>query len=110
MPARYDNDGTVNEGTALETAGTQLFSETERQWPEAQDWTRDEIASLSIWFRGYRPYMGYFLENPAGTYTIRGTGEDIWGFIDQCHFAYKEISGSTSIIAKLESLENTDPF
>jgi regulation of enolase protein 1 (concanavalin A-like superfamily) len=110
MPLYYDNDGTVNEGTALEKTGTLFYSEAERQWTDAQDWTIDEIETLSIWFMGQRPYMGYFSEDPAGTYALRGAGEDIYGFEDQFHFAYKELTGAVKIIAKVESLDNTDPF
>ncbi len=110
MPLYYDNDGTVNEGTALEKTGTLFYSEAERQWVDAQDWTIDELETLSIWFMGQRPYMGYFLEDPAETYTLRGAGEDIYGFEDQFHFAYKELTDSVKIIAKVESLDNADPF
>jgi len=110
MPLYYDNDGTVNEGTALETTGTLFYSEADRQWADAQDWTMDDIETLSLWFKGHRPYMGYFLEEPVGTYTIRGAGEDIYGFEDQFHFVYKELTGSVKITAKVESLDNTDPF
>ena len=110
MPLYYDNDGTVNEGTSLEKTGTLFYSETERQWTDTQDWTIDELETLSIWFMGQRPYMGYFLEDPAGTYTLKGAGEDIYGFEDQFHFAYKELTGAVKIIAKVESLDNTDPF
>ena len=40
MYMHYDNDGTVNEGTAYQKTGTLLYSEAERQWADAQDWTR----------------------------------------------------------------------
>ena len=110
MPLYYDNDGTVNEGTNLETIGTSFYSEAELQWTDVQDWTIDDIETLSLWFMGHRPYMGYFLEEPAGTYTIRGAGEDIYNFDDQFHFVYKELTGGVEIIAKIESLDNTDPF
>lgn len=110
MPLHYDNDGTVNEGTTLETTGTSLYSEADLQLTDITDWTIDDINTLSLWFKGHRPYMGYFLEEPAGTYTVKGSGEDIYYFEDQFHFAYKEITGKVEIIAKIESLENTDPF
>jgi hypothetical protein len=38
------------------------------------------------------------------------SGEDIWGNSDQFHFAWKEHSGAASIIAKVESVENTHGF
>jgi len=106
MPLSYDNDGTINEGTNYQKTGTLLYSEVERKWSTAQDWTRENVESLSLWFRGYPAYVGSFVENPAGTYTIKSTGADIWGNADEFHFAYKEVaSGSCSIIAKVESME-----
>jgi hypothetical protein len=111
MPLRYDNDGTVNEGTTFETAGTLLYSEATRQWTSAQNWTMDGVESLSVWFKGNAAQVSSFVENPAGTYTINASGADIWGTIDQFHFVYKEItSGATTIIARIDSLENTDPY
>jgi hypothetical protein len=41
---------------------------------------------------------------------MTATGEDIWANSDQFHFAWKESSGATSIIAKVDSLENTHGF
>ncbi len=52
MYLHYDNDGTVNEGTDYEEIGTLLYSEAERQWAVAQDWTRRNVSSLTLWFRG----------------------------------------------------------
>jgi hypothetical protein len=106
MPLKYDNDGTVNEGTNYQKGGTLLYSEVERKWTAVQDWTRENVESLSLWFRGYPAYVGGFEEKPAGTYTIKSTGADIWGTSDEFHFAYKEVtSGACSIIVKVESLD-----
>jgi hypothetical protein len=107
MPLRYDNDGTVNEGTDYEKSGTLLYSEAQRQWHSPQNWTVEDVNSLSLRFRGYPAYVGAFVENPAGTYTIKSTGADIWGTDDEFHFAYKEIAtrATYTIIVKVESLE-----
>jgi hypothetical protein len=106
MPLSYDNDGTVNEDTDYQKAGTLLYSEVERRWSTAQDWTRENVESLSLWYRGYPAYVGAFVENPAGTYTITSTGTDIWANADEFHFAYKEVAtGACSIVAKVESFE-----
>ena len=111
MPLRYDNDGTVNEGTAFETSGTLLYSEAERQLTSTQNWTLDGVESLTVWFKGNAAQVSSFVENPAGTYTINASGADIWGTADEFHFAYKEItSGTATIIARVDSLENTDPY
>jgi hypothetical protein len=86
------------------------YSEAQRTFSPAQDWTREGIGVLSLWFRGHPAYVGSFVEAPAGTYTMAATGEDIWSTDDEFHFAYKELSGAAAIIAKVESLENTDPW
>ena len=107
MPLNYDNDGTVNEGTAIEKSGTSFYSETELQLAEAQDWTKDNLDSLSLSFIGRPAYSSSFMEEPAGTYTIEAAGADIWNTADEFHFAYKELASNQtiSIIAKVESLD-----
>jgi len=105
MPLSYDNDGTVNEGTDYEQSGVLTFSQVERRWETPQNWFED-VNSLSLWYMGYPPYRGGFVEAPAGTYTIKASGADIWRSADEFHFVYKEVSsGACSIIAKVESLE-----
>jgi regulation of enolase protein 1 (concanavalin A-like superfamily) len=39
---------------------------------------------------------------------MNGTGTDIWGTGDQCRFAYKQLKGNGTIIAKVESVTNTN--
>jgi hypothetical protein len=97
MPFFYDND--------------MKYSETERTLSGSEkDWTREGVEKLSLWFRGYPAYVGGFVEEPAGTYTLTGSGVDIWDNSDQFHFAFREFTGTGAIIAKVESLDNTDPF
>jgi hypothetical protein len=110
MPLYFDNDGTVNEGTALEQSGTSYYSETELQFPEAQDWTKDGLDCLSLWFKGRPAYSSNFTEGPAGTYTITAAGADIWNVADEFHFAYKELPSNQtiSIIAKVEILDSVN--
>ncbi|MBA7692313.1 hypothetical protein ES703_100880 [subsurface metagenome] len=98
MPYTFDNRGPAN------------YSEAQRSFNPAQDWTREGVEVLSLWFRGYPADVGSFVEAPAGTYTMTAAGEDIYGASDEFHFAYKELSGAAAIIAKVESVENTDPW
>ena len=86
------------------------YSEATKTLTETRDWTEQGLNTLSIWFKGHPVYMGSFVEGPTGTYTITGEGADIWNKSDQFHFAYKEISGECSIIAKVESVQDTDPW
>jgi regulation of enolase protein 1 (concanavalin A-like superfamily) len=109
MYMRYDNDGTVNEGTDYEQSGTLTFSEAERQWAEPQDWTAEGAESLTLWFRGVSASVGSF-RAVGPIYMMTAGGADIWGTSDQFHFAYKQFSGVGSITAKVVSVSNTDPW
>ncbi len=102
MYLRYDNDGTVNEGTNYEQTGTLLYSEAEREWTDAQDWTAKGATSLSLWFRGILASDGSFTEGPPITMTSRS--EDIVDEADSFHFAYKQLSGEGSITARVVSI------
>jgi hypothetical protein len=77
---------------------------------DQRDWTAEGVAELSLWFRGHPASSGSFVEGPLGTYTMTGSGADIWGQADEFHFAYKTLTGQGSIIAKLESLTDTDSW
>ncbi len=98
MPYFYNNSGTA------------AYSETECTFSPAQDWTRDGVEALSLWFRGNRAYVGGFVEAPPGTYTMTASGTDIWATADEFHFAFKQVTGASAIIAKVESVGHTDPW
>jgi hypothetical protein len=98
MPYYYNNIGAAT------------YSEAERAFSPAQDWTREGVGVLSLWFRGHPAYMGSFIEGPTGTYTMTAEGTDIWSNSDEFHFAWKELSGAGSIVAKVDSVSDTDPW
>lgn len=116
----FDADEHFVETTIIHSGGQSMpyyyennmkYSEAERSLiGPARDFTANDVVDLSLWFRGNRPYVGSFVEDPAGTYTMTGSGTDIWAESDEFHFAFKEINGASAIIAKVESLDNTDPF
>ncbi|MBW8898595.1 MAG: discoidin domain-containing protein [Massilia sp.] len=43
-----------------------------------------------------------------GIWTVKGGGAEMWGTNDSCHFAYKALTGDGAIIAKVESVQNTN--
>jgi hypothetical protein len=43
-----------------------------------------------------------------GKWTVKGGGAEMWGTADSCHFAYKALTGDGAIIAKVESVQNTN--
>jgi hypothetical protein len=93
MPFFYDNDMKYSEATMTLVPGN--------------DWTRQDVKILSLWYRGYPAYRSSFTEAPAGTFTIASSGADIWGTSDEFHFAYKQLAGPGSITAQVLSVENT---
>ncbi|MGB2866283.1 MAG: LamG-like jellyroll fold domain-containing protein, partial [Sedimentisphaerales bacterium] len=98
LPFNYDNN----------KQGYARYSETELALTSPRDWTIEGLAELSLWFRGYPASVGSFVEGPVGTYTMTGSGADIWGESDQFHYAFKVLTGPGSIVAKVESVSNTD--
>ena len=95
MPLIYDNAAGVTNSEAVLTLTA------------PRDWTRHGLANLSLWFRGYPASVGSFMEGPVGTYTMTGSGADIWGTADQFHFAFKTLTGAGTIIARINSVQNT---
>jgi hypothetical protein len=100
MPLSYDNN----------KQGYAKYSEIEFTLSALRDWTQQDVAELSLWFRGYPAVTGSFAEAPVGTYTMTATGEDIWNAADEFHFAFKMLSGAGSIVTKVLSVDNTDPW
>ena len=90
--------------------GTATYSEAELPFSPAQDWTREGVTELSLWFRGYSASVGSFAEGPVGTYTITASGADITGQADEFHYAYKMLTGIGSITARVMSVDDTDPW
>jgi len=102
MPLAYDNN----------KQGFAKYSEAEKTLTKARDWTEEGVANLSLWFRGYPASVGSFVEGPTGTYTMTGSGADIWAVngveADEFHFAYKMLSGAGTIVARIQSVDNTN--
>ncbi|PXY46460.1 family 16 glycosylhydrolase [Flavobacterium hydrophilum] len=46
----------------------------------------------------------------SGTFTIKGSGNDIWESSDQFQYVYQPITGDGEIIAKVNSLTNTNTY
>jgi PA14 domain/Bacterial Ig domain len=44
----------------------------------------------------------------AGTFTLTGSGGDIWGGADAFHFVHRTMSGDGEIVARVVSLQDTD--
>ncbi|MGB2862338.1 MAG: hypothetical protein WBC05_03345, partial [Sedimentisphaerales bacterium] len=90
--------------------GSSKYSEVEYTLADQRDWTEEGVANLSLWFRGNTASVGSFVEGPLGTYTMTGSGTDIWDTADEYHYAYKTLTGVGSIQAKVLSVDNTNAW
>lgn len=45
-----------------------------------------------------------------GTFTLEGAGNDIWGTNDQFLYVYRTLSGDGEIVARVNSISNTNPW
>ncbi len=102
MPIAFDNN----------KQGFAKYSEAEYTLPDQRDWTAEGVTELSLWFRGNPAAVGSFVEGPTGTYTVIGSGADIWAVngveADEFHFTYKMLSGAGSMVARVVSIQQTD--
>jgi hypothetical protein len=42
----------------------------------------------------------------SGTFTVRGSGADIWGTADEFHFVHRTLTGDGEIVARVASVQN----
>ncbi len=95
MPYFFDNSVGNSEATMTLTS--------------VRDWTKHGVKALSLWFQGYPISVGSFIEEPAGVYTVAArSAANISGDSDEFHFAFQELTGAGSIIAKVEWVNDAD--
>jgi len=95
MPLQYDN------------TASPFYSEAERTFASAQNWTVHGADTLVVCFQGVpQP----FAQLASGKIVLGAAGTDIWNAADEFRFAYKQLNGNGSIVAYVESVANTDPW
>lgn len=58
---------------------------------------------------GAVPFTGA-AQHSSGTFTVSGSGADVWGTADAFHFVYQPLSGDGSIQARVASVQQTDAW
>jgi regulation of enolase protein 1 (concanavalin A-like superfamily) len=94
LPMYYDNSG---------DHGKAKYSEIERIFGTAQDWDQGGANTLTLHVYG-TPQR--FVE-AADSILMSGAGADIWNTADEFRFAWKQLTGDGTIIARVDSLINT---
>jgi hypothetical protein len=97
MPLVYNNN----------KQGFLTYSEATMTLTSQRDWTLRGAEELSLWFRGYPATFSTFIEGPAGTYTMTARSDNIEDPADSFHFVYMQLSGTGSIVVKVESVTET---
>lgn len=64
-------------------------------------WLHQDVGAIGL--AGDATYLN-------GTYTVAGSGADIWNNTDGFHFAYQPWNGNAEIIAQVTTVGNTDPW
>jgi len=69
--------------------------------PASQSWLDADIGAVGM--------AGSFSQS-GGTYTVAGSGSDIWTTGDQFHYAWQNVSGDIDVIARVVSEQQTSSF
>jgi hypothetical protein len=93
MPLAYDN------------TKAPFFSEAERTFSPAQDWTGNGAEEMVVYFRGSAPA---FAETATGSIIMNAIGTDIWNNDDQFRFAYKSLTGDGTMVARVDAIANSN--
>ena len=46
----------------------------------------------------------------AGTWSVTGSGADVWGTADEFHYVYQSLTGDGTIVARVATLQNVDQW
>jgi len=94
MPLAYDNEAAP------------FYSEAELDL-NSQNWTANGADTLRLFVQGQAPA---FAEGADGSIAMSAIGADIWGTADEFRYAYKKLSGDGAMIARIDSLYDSDPW
>ena len=86
----------VSSHSAAELATATFDSIAVQSAPAAPVWQSQDVGATGVAGDG---------TEAGGTFTIRGSGADVWGAADAFHFVWQPVSGDRDIIARVASIE-----
>jgi hypothetical protein len=95
MPFEYNN------------VKTPYYSEAERTFSPAQDWTVHSATHLSLWLYGS---PAPFVQAANGDITMSAAGADIYNQTDEFRYVYKPLTGDGSITARVDRVDNLNDW
>jgi aryl-phospho-beta-D-glucosidase BglC (GH1 family) len=74
-------------------------------------WVSRDVGISRVW-SGDAGDVGFAgsTSTSGGTYSVSGSGIDIWGTADSFQYAYRAVLGDCTIIARVASVQNSDPW
>jgi len=69
--------------------------------PPPSPWTSQDVGTVSV--AGSAAYSG-------GTFTVRGSGADIWGSADAFQFVHEALTGDGTIVARVAAVDNVQAW
>jgi hypothetical protein len=106
----YAGRGIVHGGSramslSYDNTRSPFYSEAQREFAPAQDWTVGQVDTLSLWFKGD---VVSFVETAPGAFTMSAVGDDIWSNFDQFRYAHRQLAGDGAIVARVDSVGNSN--
>jgi regulation of enolase protein 1 (concanavalin A-like superfamily) len=98
----YDFYVTAVDGAGNESSDSNIITVTTNSGGGLPSpWSNQDVGTVSA--------SGSASES-SGTFTINGAGSDIWGSSDEFHYVYQSLSGDGSMVAQVQSVENTNSW
>lgn len=74
-------------------------------------WMDQDVGQAILW-SGDAADVGWpgSASSSGGSFTVTGSGIDIWNSVDSFHYAYRGIRGDCTNIVRVTGLQNTDPW
>ena len=67
--------------------------------PLASGWSNQDVGAVGI---------AGLAGSSGGTFTVYGSGGEIWGSTDELQYVYQQVSGDVTITARVASVQNTN--
>jgi regulation of enolase protein 1 (concanavalin A-like superfamily) len=90
---------TITDGTISKTINVSQSGSTSSALPSP--WISSDVGAVAA--TGSASYS-------SGTFSINGSGADIWGTADEFRYVYQNVSGDVTITARVASVQNTNAW
>ncbi|MEN6578539.1 MAG: carbohydrate binding domain-containing protein [Phycisphaerales bacterium] len=97
------NGGAQSMPFAYNNADAPYYSQAYREFSPTQDWTVDGVTDLVLYVRGYPAVGEVAVTEIGGKMNVTGAGADIWYDSDEFTYAYKTLTGTGTLIARVVS-------